>query len=105
YEKGYELAQIIGRIKAVTGAPRVVVVGHSMGGLVARSYIEGLASPTATVQAAIPYLQDIAALITLDTPHGGASIATLDGYETWFNACSNNPSINKSEMIPSGIDT
>jgi triacylglycerol esterase/lipase EstA (alpha/beta hydrolase family) len=41
YTKGNELARIIWQIKAITGAPRVIVVGHSMGGLDARSYIEG----------------------------------------------------------------
>jgi pimeloyl-ACP methyl ester carboxylesterase len=105
YEKGYELAKIIASIKAMTHAPRVIVVAHSMGGLVARSYIEGLASPTGYIGAAIPYLHDIAALVTLDTPHGGAASAELNGYQTWFDVCSDNPSIDKSEMIPSGIDS
>ncbi len=82
YAKGNELAQIIWQIKTLTGAPRVIVVAHSMGGLDIRAYIEGLASPTASINAAIPYFNDIAALITLDTPHGGAASAELDGYET-----------------------
>ncbi len=105
YTKGNELAQIIWQIKTLTGAPRVIVVAHSMGGLDTRAYIEGLASPTGSSDAAIPYFNDIAALITLDTPHGGAVSAEVDGYETWFDACSDNPSIDKSEMIPSGIDS
>jgi pimeloyl-ACP methyl ester carboxylesterase len=72
YTKGNELAQIIWQVKVLTGAPRVIVVAHSMGGLDARAYIEGLASPTGSTDAAIPYFNDIAALVTLDTPHGGA---------------------------------
>jgi hypothetical protein len=108
YEKGYELAQIIWQIKSLTGAPRVIVVGHSMGGLDSRAYIEGLASPTGTQAAAIPYYNDLAALATLDTPHGGV----YEG-DWWFNfaglipdliaQCAANPSINKSEMASDGI--
>ncbi|HEY1257020.1 MAG TPA: choice-of-anchor D domain-containing protein [Terracidiphilus sp.] len=99
YTKGNELARIIWKIKAITGAPRVIVVAHSMGGLDARSYIEGLASPTGDTSAAISYFNDIAALITLDTPHGGsleAELSVLSG------ACAVNSSTDKSEMVPGG---
>jgi hypothetical protein len=34
YSKGNELAHIIWKIKEITGAPRVIIVAHSMGGLV-----------------------------------------------------------------------
>ena len=64
--KAHELAHIIWKIKSITGAPRVIVVAHSMGGLVSRSYIEELGSGSSPD----PYLNDISTLVTLDTPHG-----------------------------------
>jgi pimeloyl-ACP methyl ester carboxylesterase len=104
YEKGNELAQIIAQIKQITGAPRVVIVAHSMGGLDARSYIEGLATSNVAAEApVISYLNDIAALITLDTPHGGVDAAQLSVNEPIpFFQCAINSSTNKTEMIPSG---
>jgi hypothetical protein len=108
YTKGNELANIIWKIKSITGAPRVIVVAHSMGGLDARAYIEGLASPTGSSYAAVQYFNDIAALITLDTPHGGAATSAWDSaglLAVWLNAsCASSPSIDKSEMLPSGTD-
>ena len=95
YMKGNELANIIWRIKDITQAPRVIVVAHSMGGLDTRSYIEGLASPTGDTQATIPYQNDIASLVTLDTPHEGSDAAA---WSVTFGGCSNNPSTDKSEM-------
>jgi hypothetical protein len=105
--KGYELAHIIWRIKQITGAPRVIVVGHSMGGLDSRAYIENLASSTDTVETltyggfvnTIPYFSDIANLVTLDTPHGGALLA---GLPFAFGGCNTQTSTNRSEMAPSG---
>jgi hypothetical protein len=110
YEKGYELAQIIWKIKSLTGAPRVIVIGHSMGGLDSRAYIEGLASPTGTQPAAIPYYNDLAALVTLDTPHGGAyegdwwiltNILNL-GVQL-VNECAGTPTVNRAEMASDGV--
>jgi pimeloyl-ACP methyl ester carboxylesterase len=107
YAKGYELARIIWTIKTITQAPRAIVVGHSMGGLDARAYIEGLASPTGDIAVAIPYLNDVAALVTLDTPHLGADITQLGSLvgpvPNWLGlSCQANPSIDKSEMLPGG---
>jgi pimeloyl-ACP methyl ester carboxylesterase len=109
YQKGNELAQVIASIREITNAPRVVVVGHSMGGLDARSYIEGLASPIALVNQTVPsnttpYLNEIAELITLDTPHGGVTIGDINLNETLFETCAVNASVDKSEMLPSGTD-
>jgi Tol biopolymer transport system component len=104
YVKGNEIAQIIGAIKQITGAPRVIVVGHSMGGLDARSYIEDLATPQFASGITIPYQNDIAALITLDTPHGGAE--TAEDNIPWAPiGCPADPSVDKSEMVPSGTDS
>jgi hypothetical protein len=105
YQKGNELAHIIWAIKQITGAPRVIVVGHSMGGLDSRAYVEGLASPNGTTDPPIQYLNDIAELVTLDTPHGGSDFAGLSaaGLSFLLGACHANASINKAEMSPSGL--
>ncbi len=101
YIKGNELANVIWKIKAITGAPRVIVIAHSMGGLVARAYLEHVASAMGTANTAVPYGNDVAALITLDTPHGGAEItgiSLLDPFP-WLS-CIANSSVDKSEMEP-----
>ncbi len=58
----------IDRARKQSGSEKVVLVGHSMGGLVARSYIQ---SST--------YRGDVERLITLGTPHRGAA----DAYYSW----------------------
>ncbi len=58
----------IDRAKQRSGAKKVVLVGHSMGGLVSRSYIQSDA-----------YEDDVERLITLGTPHRGAS----ESYYSW----------------------
>ncbi len=61
----------IEEIKADCGCDKVNIVAHSMGGLVARSYIEGAG-----------YANDVDQLIFLGTPHQGAPSA----YLTWEGA-------------------
>ncbi|MEF3273285.1 MAG: permease [Chloroflexus sp.] len=63
----------IDRAKKAANANKVILIGHSMGGLVARSYIQ---SPE--------YLQrnDVARLITLGTPHRGSA----EAYTAWAGA-------------------
>ena len=100
YQKGNELAKIIWRIKEITNAPRVIVIAHSMGGLDARSYLEGLASPTGETNASIPYMNDIASLVTLDTPHEGSDLA---GIPIYTNGCDTAQSEDRSEMVPGSV--
>ncbi|MFK3738790.1 esterase/lipase family protein [Massilia sp. TN1-12] len=50
---------------AATGAARVAIVGHSMGGLVARAYVRAHGSGK------------VARIITLGTPHHGTALANL----------------------------
>ena len=64
---------------ANTGATKIILVAHSFGGLVARSYLEGLATPTfdssgTPLYFGSPdaYAGDVAALLTLDTPRSPA---------------------------------
>ena len=68
--KAAELKQVINEIKRITGHSKVIVVGHSLGGLVGRWYIQRGAGAT-------PYEGDVAALATIDTPHLGSSLAAV----------------------------
>lgn len=95
--KGDELAHIIWKIKQITGAPRVIVIVHSMGGLVARTYIEEMAKPSEATVDTDSYYNDIATLITIDTPHGGSIWA--DG-SLPFGACGLKDSPDKDQMAP-----
>lgn len=58
----------IDRARARSGSAKVVLVGHSMGGLVSRSYIQSSA-----------YRNDVDRLITLGTPHRGSA----EAYYPW----------------------
>jgi uncharacterized repeat protein (TIGR01451 family) len=96
--KADELAHVIGAITALTHVKDVIVVAHSMGGLVARAYAAGWAIPYQSAactdqdqygcvdemlksnSSPTYYEGDIARLITLDTPHSGAILANWAGW-------------------------
>lgn len=61
-KQAYGLSLAIDSIKHKTGANKVILVGHSMGGLAAREYIQSYSN------------NDVAKLITIGTPHKGADI-------------------------------
>lgn len=65
------LKQEIDQIKVATGATEVNLVGHSMGGLVGRAYVQSGF-----------YGEDVAHLITIGSPHEGAAKA----YPYWEGA-------------------
>lgn len=72
-EQGGELASAVAAILAANhGTDRVILAGHSMGGVASRTYIEGLGEIGGQ---AISYGDDIAALITIGTPHAGTPVA------------------------------
>jgi pimeloyl-ACP methyl ester carboxylesterase len=58
-----QLAATIDAVRAATAAERVVLVGHSMGGLVSRAYLRRFGSDR------------VAKLITIGTPHHGSVLA------------------------------
>lgn len=58
-----DLATAIRKIHQQTGQ-RVHIIAHSFGGLLARTYLQGLASGE-------PYGDDVASLVTIGTPHSG----------------------------------
>jgi hypothetical protein len=64
-----ELAAVIKKTKAVYGVPKVILVCHSRGGLVARKYIVNQWKLCGEV--------DVEKIITLGTPHLGAQLAYL----------------------------
>ena len=74
----------------------LVIVAHSMGGLVSRAYMQGLA--------ATAYGQNVTKLITLDTPHGGAETATeplvLESLNVIYPKCNLASSVNLAELAP-----
>lgn len=65
------------RLADLSGVSRVVLIGHSMGGLVSRVAAEHLA-----LHHGMPSL--VSGIITLGTPHEGADLALLYGAFGWF---------------------
>ncbi|MGI8553631.1 MAG: alpha/beta fold hydrolase, partial [Dehalococcoidia bacterium] len=68
------LMQVIDAAKQATQQDKVILIAHSMGGLVSRAYIEGSC-----------YRKDVQALYTLGSPHQGipeSYLATLIGATT-----------------------
>jgi triacylglycerol lipase len=57
------LAARVDELRAATGAPRVVLVGHSMGGLVSRAYLRAHGGAK------------VARLVSLGSPHRGSELA------------------------------
>ena len=75
--KAGELTVVIDAIKRFTGAPGVIVVAHSLGGLATRAYIQGIGQ--SREGRTIPYAGDVAALIMISTPNQGSVLANLSG--------------------------
>src|SRR5207247_1744366 len=55
----------IANLRNATGAKKVTILAHSMGGLASRAYIENEEA------------QDVDRLITIGTPHGGTPLASV----------------------------
>jgi pimeloyl-ACP methyl ester carboxylesterase len=78
-------------IRAATGAQRVVLIGHSMGGLVARAYLRRFGG------------RRVARLITLGTPHHGSVLAYLFPGRSLAQLRPGNPwlvELNREEGLP-----
>lgn len=60
-----QIERAVQALRAATGADKVVIVAHSMGGLVARAYLRRHGA------------QHIARVITLGTPHHGTGLASF----------------------------
>ena len=70
-KQGLGLKLAIDAIIAKTNAEKVILVGHSMGGLAAREYLRNY------------FHNNVAKLVTIGTPHGGANISNIP--ESWAN--------------------
>ncbi len=81
------LAERIARIRAATGAPRVLLVTHSLGGVVARYYLRyggrdamrdrdcPLADATMGMAVNTPGAESIGGVVLLGVPHRGSALA------------------------------
>lgn len=67
-KQGYILKDIIMSVMQLTGKTKVVLMGHSMGGLTSREYLQN------TSNWQIDGLPHIAKLATTGTPHGGSNM-------------------------------
>ena len=97
-DKAGQLKAVIDQVKVTTGSPKVIVVTHSMGGLVARSYVQGLSRGLAGRDTA--YGDDVAGLITIDTPHQGS---LWSGIAIGDDGCAAAATLNKMEMHPESV--
>lgn len=68
-KQGYILKDIIMSVMQLTGKTKVVLMGHSMGGLASREYLQN------TSNWQIDGLPHIAKLATTGTPHGGSNMS------------------------------
>ena len=68
---GEQLAEVIGIVKRLTGAPKVNIIAHSMGGLIVRWTLQKVYKTKAKAHA------EVNKVVTLGTPHGGINFAWL----------------------------
>lgn len=95
--KAGELKVVIDAIKQFTGAPAVILVGHSLGGLAARAYMQGTGYDRQGRP--IRYGRDVGALITIDTPNQGSRLAYVSGFPE-RDACILADTANLRELQP-----
>ncbi len=74
YKQGYVLKYIIQEVLNYTGAEKVILIGHSMGGLCAREYLQRRTAgvPTNWIDPSSPDGHKVARFVTIGTPHLGS---------------------------------
>jgi pimeloyl-ACP methyl ester carboxylesterase len=72
-KQGYAVGLAVARVLAVTGADKVILMGHSMGGLAIREYLQ-----TRSNWAVGDGQHHVAKVVTVGTPHGGSNLGTGD---------------------------
>jgi len=98
-DKVGQLKAVIDAIKQAAGASKVIIVSHSMGGLVSRSYVQGWGLNFSG--RSVTYANDVDRVVTIDTPHRGSFWAPrATDLTPWDPFCQPIASINKSEMLP-----
>ena len=82
-KQGYALKQMIQAVLDATGAEKVILIGHSMGGLEAREYLQrrdGSGDPMWWIDPGSPDGHKVAKLVTVGTPHLGSNyMASITG--------------------------
>ncbi len=76
YKQGYALKQVIKEVLDFTGADKVILVGHSMGGLAIREYLQRTDYSHRHINWVEPdneYGHKVAKVITIGTPHLGSN--------------------------------
>jgi len=99
---GGELAAIIQAVlTANPGTTKVLLIGHSSGGLAARAYLQGIArTPEATTP--LSYRDDVIKLITIGTPHQGSYWA--EACHTRFDLFNLIDDVGICDLLAPGID-
>lgn len=69
-KQGYALKFAINRVLRATGADKVVLLGHSMGGLAIREYLQNVSNWQPD------FRHHVAKIATIGTPHGGSNFTT-----------------------------
>jgi len=80
YKQGYALGICIDSVLRVTGASKVILVGHSMGGLAIREYLQRIEN-NSHIWWINPNETDghkVAKVVTIGTPHLGSNASTWD---------------------------
>ena len=72
-KQGAAVKVAVQRVMAVTGKDKVILVGHSMGGLASREYIQNSYNWQTDGQ------HHVAKFLTLGTPHGGSNASDIPG--------------------------
>jgi pimeloyl-ACP methyl ester carboxylesterase len=67
FKQGLAIRDAIKHVRNVTGADKVILMGHSMGGLAARDYLQNSSKWQSDGQ------HHVAKLVTVGTPHGGSN--------------------------------
>ncbi len=73
-KQGVALKWAINSVLTITGRDKVILMGHSMGGLTAREYLQNPNNWQADGK------HHVAKLVTTATPHGGTNTTTVAGY-------------------------
>jgi len=83
--QGLEVSAVIQAVLAANPSKnRVILVCHSMGGLAARNYLQGLAKVGTS---SVPYRGDVLQLVSLGTPHQGTELGVICQSFLSGNAC------------------
>ena len=78
FRQGKAIQSAIKKVLELTGKEEVILVGHSMGGLACREYIQNTENWQADGQ------HHVNKIYTLDTPHRGSNLNSLDIFELFF---------------------